>query len=160
MASTVTTRPPRTTISNLVLYNERVTSHSTCTFISRGSHFDTTAVIHVLVIFVTRFFENRPCLSSGWILTANTPVQSWVIAVDKEIGYWSMIFKFFDFSLLIIIQPPLHTHPSPQQKVCDRPVQVTHYHTLRPKLGALSLTRHLAGLVTNVVYFVRKEQCI
>jgi hypothetical protein len=35
---------------------------------------------------------------------------------------------------------------SPPHDVCDSPDQAAHYHTLGPKLGASSLTRHLAGI--------------
>jgi hypothetical protein len=39
----------------------------------------------------------------------------------------------------------LHTNLSPLHEVCDSPDQAAHYHVLGPKLGASSLTWHLAG---------------
>jgi hypothetical protein len=44
--------------------------------------------------------------------------------------------------------------------VCDSPDRAAHYHTLGPKLGVSSLTRHLAGLEVKVVlvYVNRNEQ--
>jgi hypothetical protein len=56
-----------------------------------------------------------------------------------------------DFPLLVIITPLLHTNLSPPHEVCNSPDQAAHYHTLGPKLGASSLTRHLAGLGLMVV---------
>jgi hypothetical protein len=50
----------------------------------------------------------------------------------------------------------LHTHLSPPHEVCDSPEQAAHYHIRGPKLGASSLTRHLAGLGAKVVSFVGK----
>jgi hypothetical protein len=61
--------------------------------------------------------------------------------------HWSRFFsKFFSFPLLIIIPPLLHTRLPPPHEVCNSPDQGAHYHTLGPKLGASSLTWHLAGL--------------
>jgi hypothetical protein len=51
---------------------------------------------------------------------------------------------------LITISPFLHTHLSPPHEVCDSPDQAAHYHTLGAKLGASSLTQHLAGLGVKV----------
>jgi hypothetical protein len=59
--------------------------------------------------------------------------------------------EFFGFPLLIFILPLLHTHLSPPHEVCDSLDQTAHYHTLGPKLGASSLTGHLAGLGVKVV---------
>jgi hypothetical protein len=46
--------------------------------------------------------------------------------------------------------PFLHTHLSPPDRVWDSSKQAAHYHTLGCKLGASSLTRHLAGLGAEV----------
>jgi hypothetical protein len=62
-----------------------------------------------------------------------------------------LFFEFLSFLLKTIIPPLLHTHLSPPQEECDSPDQATHYHTLGAKLGASSLTRHLAGLGVKVV---------
>jgi hypothetical protein len=53
----------------------------------------------------------------------------------------------FDFPQLIIITPLLHTHLSLPHEVCDIPDQAADHHTLCPKLGASSMTWHLAGLI-------------
>jgi hypothetical protein len=44
------------------------------------------------------------------------------------------------------ISSRIHTHISPPHAVCDGPEQVQRYHTPSPKLGASSLTWHVAGL--------------
>jgi hypothetical protein len=48
--------------------------------------------------------------------------------------------------LIIIIPPLLHTRLSPPHVVWDGSELTAHYHTLGPKLGASSLTRHLISL--------------
>jgi hypothetical protein len=66
------------------------------------------------------------------------------VVMDKvELG------QVFWFSPVSVIPPLLHTHLSPPREVCDSPDQAARYHTLGPKLGASSLTRHLAD----------KEEC-
>jgi hypothetical protein len=59
--------------------------------------------------------------------------------------------EFFCFPLLINIPPLFHIYLSPLHDACDSPDQAAHYHTLALKLGASSLTRHLAGLGVMVV---------
>jgi hypothetical protein len=49
------------------------------------------------------------------------------------------------FTRQYISPPLLHTHLLPPHEVCDSPDQAAQYHTLGPKLGASSLTGHLAG---------------
>jgi hypothetical protein len=53
-----------------------------------------------------------------------------------------------------IIPPLLHTKLSPPHQVCDNADQAVHYHALGRKLGASSLTRHLAGLEEEIFYFI------
>jgi hypothetical protein len=66
--------------------------------------------------------------------------------------HWSRFSpESFGFLPLIIIPPLLHTHPSPPHEGCDIPDQAAHHHTLSPKLGAASPTRHLFGLEIKVV---------
>jgi hypothetical protein len=70
------------------------------------------------------------------------------VVMDKvELG--QVFLRVFRFSPVSVIPPLLHTHLSPPREVCDSPDQAARYHTLGPKLGASSLTRHLAG----------KEEC-
>jgi hypothetical protein len=45
------------------------------------------------------------------------------------------------------------SHPSSPHPVCDSPDQAAHYHTLGPKLGASSVSRHLTGLGVKTVWF-------
>jgi hypothetical protein len=59
---------------------------------------------------------------------------------------------FFSFPLLITIPPLPHTHLSLSHEVCNSPDQAAHYHTCDPKLGASSLTQHLAGLGIKVFF--------
>jgi hypothetical protein len=100
-----------------------------------------------------------PYLESGarrWLFTAETRVQSRVTSSEIHGGrsgwdYSRFVSQFFGAPLLIIIPPLLHTHLSPPYEVCDSPDQAAHYHTLGPKLGAASLTRHLAGLGVKLV---------
>jgi hypothetical protein len=69
--------------------------------------------------------------------------------------HWSRFFSdFFGFPLLLVISPLLHTHLSQPHKVCSRPDQAAHYHTLGPKLRASSLTWHLDDLEVKVVLFL------
>jgi hypothetical protein len=53
--------------------------------------------------------------------------------------------QFFSFPLLIIKTPLLQTHLSLSHEMCDSPDQVAYYHTFNPKLGASSVTWHMAG---------------
>jgi hypothetical protein len=67
-------------------------------------------------------------------------------------SYTTAVFspEFFSFSPVIIIPPLLCTHLS-LREVCVVHDQAAHYHTLGLKLGASSLTQHLAGLGVKVV---------
>jgi hypothetical protein len=62
------------------------------------------------------------------------------------------------FLCVIIILPLLNTCLPLPHNVCDNTNKAAHYHTLGLKLGASSLTWHLASLRENVFYFnVNKE---
>jgi hypothetical protein len=54
-------------------------------------------------------------------------------------------------SSVLIIPPLLYTHLSLPHEMRASPDQAAHYHTLGPKLGASSLTEHVAYLGVNVV---------
>jgi hypothetical protein len=58
---------------------------------------------------------------------------------------------------VIVIPLLLHTHLSPPHEVCDSSDQAEHYHTLGPKLGASTLTLHLAGTEKSIIimYYIR-----
>jgi hypothetical protein len=55
------------------------------------------------------------------------------------------VFLRVRFCPVNVIPCLLRTHLSQPHEVCDSPDQAAHYHALGPKLGASSLTRHLAG---------------
>jgi hypothetical protein len=76
--------------------------------------------------------------------------------VDK-VALGHFFIRFLRFSPVSIIPPLLHTHLSPPHVVCDSCDQAPHYHTLGPKLGASSLTRHLAGPEErSIIYFYKQ----
>jgi hypothetical protein len=60
--------------------------------------------------------------------------------------------EFFGFSCEYNSTVAVRTHLSPPHEVCDSPEQAVHYHTLGTKLGASSLTRHLAGTEERSIY--------
>jgi hypothetical protein len=64
--------------------------------------------------------------------------------VDK-VALDQVFLRVLRFSPVNIIPPLLHIHLSPPHEVCYSSDQAAHYHHLGPKLGASSLTRHLAG---------------
>jgi hypothetical protein len=59
--------------------------------------------------------------------------------------HWDRVFsQFFGFALSVSFHRCsilIYHHPMS----CDTPDQAAHFRTLSPKLGASSLTRHLAG---------------
>jgi hypothetical protein len=64
-----------------------------------------------------------------------------------------------------IIPPLLHTDLSLPREMCDSSEQAAHYHTLGPKLGASSLTWHVAGteersiLFRSTIYYSGESLC-
>jgi hypothetical protein len=92
-------------------------------------------------------FSHRP-------LTTEAPVHARVspcgICGGQSATMAGFFSEFFDFPLSvsfhhcsILITPP--------HEVCNNSDQALHYHTLRSKLEASSLTQHLAG---------KRERCI
>jgi hypothetical protein len=67
--------------------------------------------------------------------------------VDK-VALGQVFLRVLWFSSVVSL---FHHCPIPLHEVCDSSNQVAHYHKLGPKLGASSLTQHLAG---------REERCI
>jgi hypothetical protein len=84
----------------------------------------------------------RPGFNSAWFQ---------VRLMLNEVALEQVSLRVLQFPPLIIIPPLLHTHLSPPHAVCDSPDQAAYHHTLGAKLGASSLTRHLAGLRVKVV---------
>jgi hypothetical protein len=69
--------------------------------------------------------------------------------VMDKVALRQVFLQVLWFNTVNIIPPLLHTHLSPPYEVCNSPDQAAHYHTLGHKLGASSLTRHLAGKTGN-----------
>jgi hypothetical protein len=91
-----------------------------------------------------------PQTVSCWPLTAESRVRTRFSLCGICSGQRGTVTGFSPISSvflqLVIIPSLLHTHLSPPHEVCDSSDEVTHCHTLGPKLGASSLTRHLVGL--------------
>jgi hypothetical protein len=76
--------------------------------------------------------------------------------VVVKVALGQVFIQVIPFSLVSIIRPLLHTHLSLPCEECDSSDQAAHYHTLSPKLGASSLTWHLAGNRKEVFLFMLK----
>jgi hypothetical protein len=87
-----------------------------------------------------------------WPLTAEAWVRAHVGFVTDRAALGQGFLRVLLLSPVNIIPPLLHTHLSPSHEACDSSDQVAHYHTLGPKLGASSLTQHLAGTEETTVY--------
>jgi hypothetical protein len=60
---------------------------------------------------------------------------------------------------IIIIPTIAHTHLSLPHEVFSSLDRATHYHVCGPKLGAVSVTRHLAGLGVKLSFFNHNLLC-
>jgi hypothetical protein len=83
------------------------------------------------------------------LLTVETAVQYRVTSSVVRRGrsgtgaVFLRFLQFFPVNHQSIIPPLLCIHLSPPHEVCDSPDKAAHYHTLGPKLEAVSLTWHL-----------------
>jgi hypothetical protein len=75
---------------------------------------------------------------------ANTWVYSLVISneICEKWHYCRIFLGFFDFTVPIAVP---HC-PIPPHELCDSLDEAALYHNLGPKLGALVVTLHLAGV--------------
>jgi hypothetical protein len=73
--------------------------------------------------------------------------------VPRSVALGQVFLRVLQFSCQYIIPPLLHTHLSLHHEVCDSSDQAAPYHTLGPKLGASSLTRHLAGSEERSMFY-------
>jgi hypothetical protein len=80
-----------------------------------------------------------------WPLTAEAWVSAHVGFVTDKVALGQGFLEVLLLSPVSIIPPLFPTHLSQPHEACDSPDQAAHYHTLGPKLGASSLTQHLAG---------------
>jgi hypothetical protein len=66
--------------------------------------------------------------------------------VVDQMALEQVFLKVFQFHPLVTNIPALlHTHIPLSHEMWNGPDQAAHYHTLGPKLQALSLTQYLAG---------------
>jgi hypothetical protein len=87
-----------------------------------------------------------------WLLTAETRVQSLLTSCEihgGRSGTGAGVYTVFPCKLSSHHCSTFVYH-RPTREVCDSPDQAAHYHTLGAKLGASSLTRHLASLGVKV----------
>jgi hypothetical protein len=103
------------------------------------------------------FSPRIPGFSAEWL-------QVRFVFDEVAYSFRSFLSCFFCLPLGIIIHPLLHplvhTHVSPPHEVFDSPDQAAHYHIIGRKLGASSLTRHVAGLgvkASNIISVVTKK---
>jgi hypothetical protein len=103
---------------------------------------------------------SRLCHGSGWLIAGLSPRRSEFAPGSNHVGFvgnkvalGQVFLRVLLFSPVSIIPPLLHTHLSAPHKVCYRSDQAAYYHTLGPKLGASSLTRHVAGTEERSILF-------